>query len=314
MTHSLPFSIPPVDCLVAAIVANQTGSFTQAALELGVSHATISRRIATAENWAGIRLFLRKGRGVSATEDGQRLLSRVAHAFDIVDQAANQWRKSSRRKSLRIATTQSLAQLWLIPQLSEIEAALPGFQIDLITSHSHADLSAGDADIAIRCGKGGWKIGREERLFQNETLFPVASSRFIDASAKTNDPERLLQLPLIHSTDTSGWQTWARSQGLTFKGKTSDRLMSDYILAHEAARAGLGVALMNTALTGKGDINSGTLARCLRLDLPGCANPLNYFIIIPPLHETAPIRHCVAQLLKLANPKSGKPKIMKSNK
>jgi LysR family transcriptional regulator, glycine cleavage system transcriptional activator len=301
MMHSLPLSMPPVDCLAAALVAVRTESFTQAALELGVSHATVSRRIATAENWAGIRLFLRNGRGVSVTDDGQRLLSRVAHAFDIVDQAANQWRKSSRRKSLRIATTHSLAQLWLIPRLADIETALSDFQIDLVTSHAHADLAAGDADIAIRCGRGGWKIGREERLFPEETLLPVASATFIDALVKTSDPERLLHLPLIHSPDTSGWQTWAQTQGFTFRGKMSDRLMSDYVLAHAAARSGLGVALMNSALMGASNVDKSAIAGCQPLDMPGCASPLNYFIIVPPHQETRPIRDCVAQLLRLAN-------------
>jgi LysR family transcriptional regulator, glycine cleavage system transcriptional activator len=291
--HSLPFSLPPIECLVAALVAARTQSFTLAGLELGVSHATISRRIAAAESWAGIRLFLRNGRGVSITDDGQRLLSRVTHAFEIVDQAANQWRKSTRRKSLRIATTHSLAQLWLIPRLAEIEAALPEWRIDLVTSHAHADLSAGDADIAIRCGKGGWKIGREEKLFPIETLLPVASPTFFATHHPTNDPEHLLTLPLIHSPDTSGWQTWAHAQGLTFRGKTSDRLMTDYVLAYAAAKAGHGIALMNGALT-------GTISACQMLDVPGCVNPLSYFIIVPPHQETTPIRNCIALLLKLA--------------
>jgi LysR family transcriptional regulator, glycine cleavage system transcriptional activator len=292
--YSLPLTLPPVECLMAALVAARTQSFTIAAQELGVSHATISRRIATAENWAGIRLFLRNGRGVSATDDGQRLLSRVTHAFDIVDQAANQWRKSTRRKSLRIATTHSLAQLWLIPKLAEIETALPDLRIDLITSHAHADLSAGDADIAIRCGKGGWKLGREEKLFPDETLMPVAAPTFIAAHQPTNDPAQLLTLPLIHSPDTSGWQTWAQTQGLGFRGKASDRLMSDYVLAYAAAEAGYGVALMNKSLT-------RTIGTCEPLDVPGCANPLSYFIIVPPHQETTPIRSCVEQLLKLAS-------------
>jgi LysR family transcriptional regulator, glycine cleavage system transcriptional activator len=292
MAYDPSIKLPPIECLVAAMVASRTGSFTQAAHELGVSHAAISRRISGAESWAGTTLFLRHGRGVRVTDDGQRLLSRVAHAFDIVDQAANQWRKPQRAKLFRIATTHSLGRLWLIPRIAAIEAAMPEIRVEVITGHQNVNLANDEADIAIRCGRGGWKVGREIRLFREERLHPVASPEFIDARKVT--PETILSHPLVHGVDSSGWHVWAQAQGLNFKGKFSDRICSDYSLALAGAESHLGIALLNSALVPSGLLNS-TLKR---LEAPGAISPLSYFIIIPPQKEGPLVHVCVDLLLQ----------------
>jgi LysR family transcriptional regulator, glycine cleavage system transcriptional activator len=296
MSYNLPISLPPVECLVASLVAARTGSFTLAAAELGVSHAAVSRRIAGAESWAGTKLFTRHGRGVRPTDDGQRLLGRVAHAFDIVDQAASQWRKPQRSKMLRIATTHSLARLWLIPRIATIEAAFPGMRIELLTGHQNVNLAADEADIAIRCGKGGWKIGREHRLFPEELIRPVASPQLIETHRIIALPELILSHPLVHGVDSAGWQTWAQTQGLSFRGKLTDRIFSDYTLALAGAEAHLGVALLNSAL-----VPAEKLGTTLTLlDVPSAVSPLAYFIIVPPQKEVPFIQKCVDLLLMLA--------------
>jgi LysR family transcriptional regulator, glycine cleavage system transcriptional activator len=292
MAYDSSIKLPPIECLIAAMVASRTGSFTQAAQELGVSHAAISRRIAGAESWAGTTLFIRHGRGVRVTDDGQRLLSRVAHAFDIVDQAANQWRKPQRAKLFRIATTHSLGRLWLIPRIAAIEAAMPEIRIELITGHQNVNLANDEADIAIRCGRGGWKVGREIRLFREERMYPVASPDFIDAHKVTADS--ILSHPLVHGVDSSGWHVWAQTQGLSFKGKFSDRIFSDYSLALAGAKSHLGIALLNSALTPSAMITSSLK----RLDAPSAISPLAYFIIIPPQKEVPLVQGCVDLLLR----------------
>jgi DNA-binding transcriptional LysR family regulator len=63
MDHSFP-SLPPIDALVAVLAAVESGSLTQAAESLGVTHGAISRRIAAVEAWLGTPIFERHGRGV----------------------------------------------------------------------------------------------------------------------------------------------------------------------------------------------------------------------------------------------------------
>lgn len=293
MTNEGIPNLPPIECLAAAIVAARAGSFTQAAIEMGVSHAAVSRRIAGAESWAGTSLFVRHGRGVRLTDDGHRLLSRVSHAFDTIDQAVSLWRKPQRARQFKIATTHSLAQLWLMPRIATIEAVVPEVRIEVLTGPRHANLAVGEADIAIRCGKGGWKEGIEYRLFPEEHLYPVATPDCIARHAIGNEPAALLGHPLIHSVDSSGWHSWAQTRGSHYRGKLTDRIVSDYTLAISAAKAHLGVALANSGLVPPGDLDP-----CLKaLDIPMAPSPLKYFLIVPS-HQDRAVASAVVDVLR----------------
>ena len=61
-------------CLVAII---DTGSFTDAALELGVSQAAVSRTLAGLEDVLGVRLLHRTSRSIAPTTAGIQVLARA---------------------------------------------------------------------------------------------------------------------------------------------------------------------------------------------------------------------------------------------
>ncbi|MEV8308660.1 LysR family transcriptional regulator [Streptomyces flavidovirens] len=75
-------------CLVAII---DTGSFTDAAHELGISQAAVSRTIAGLENLLGVRLLHRTSRSVAPTATGVQALARarmlLAGADELVREA-----------------------------------------------------------------------------------------------------------------------------------------------------------------------------------------------------------------------------------
>ncbi len=75
-------------CLVAIV---DTGSFTDAAIELGVSQAAVSRGLLALEQILGVRLLHRTSRSVTATTAGVEVLARARHllaeADDLVREA-----------------------------------------------------------------------------------------------------------------------------------------------------------------------------------------------------------------------------------
>ncbi|MFE2037611.1 LysR family transcriptional regulator [Streptomyces scopuliridis] len=75
-------------CLVAIV---ETGSFTDAAIELGVSQAAVSRTLLSLEEILGVRLLHRTSRSVTPTATGVRVLARarqlLAEADDLVAEA-----------------------------------------------------------------------------------------------------------------------------------------------------------------------------------------------------------------------------------
>jgi DNA-binding transcriptional LysR family regulator len=76
-------------CLVAVV---DTGTFTDAAIELGVSQAAVSRAVLALEQILGVRVLHRTSRAVTLTTAGVRVLERARHllaeADDLVREAA----------------------------------------------------------------------------------------------------------------------------------------------------------------------------------------------------------------------------------
>jgi LysR family transcriptional regulator, glycine cleavage system transcriptional activator len=269
MVHSSTLNLPPTECLLAALEAMRHGSFTAAALTLGVTHAAISRRVAGAEAWAGIRLFERHGRGVRPTVEGQRLLFRLQQSFDQINQLVDRSRRPISRSIVRIAVTPSFARFWLMPRLKLIES--DDVQIEIVADHRNANLENEDIDIAIRYGRGGWGQGLETKLF-NETLLPVKAEKSV-AWPESKREIDLLKMPLLHSGDTLLWREWAKSKNIELRRKSSDRVFQDYASTIDAAIAGLGVALWNRGLH---EILGGLIVRPRASSV---ASSLNYFLL-----------------------------------
>lgn len=267
MPYSSPPNLPPLDCLTAALEALRAGSFSTAAETLSVTHAAISRRVAGAEAWAGYRLFERHGRGVRPTPEGQRLLIRLAQQFEEIAALVERSRQPVRHELVRLAVTPSVARFWLLPRLSELEG--DDLRIEILASHRHADLDAGEADLAVRYGRSKWGLGMGTPLF-SEVLTPVFAPSL---TRDLRQAKKVLDQPLIHTADSFLWRNWARGVGLAHRAKASDRIVADYSLAIDAALAGLGVALWNSALH---DLPVGLTA------LGACAltePPLRYYLI-----------------------------------
>lgn len=232
-----------MDCLQAAVLVARAGSFSAAAEQLGVTHAAISRRVAGAETWAGMPLFSRHARGVALTQDGERVLARVAQGLDLLDRAADPGRKVRHADVVRLATTNSLAAFWLAPRLQALEAAAGGLRIEVATDGRLVNLSKGEADLALRYGDGHWRDTRAQALFESHRLIPVLSRDLAASLGATPGASDLVRLPLIHSGDSGPWRTWFAAHRIGFRGRPVDRVFGHHDVAMAAARAGLGVAL-----------------------------------------------------------------------
>lgn len=164
-------ALPPMDALAALLAAADSGSFTGAAETLGVTHGSVSRRIATLEAWIGVALFERHGRGVRLTPAGQRFAAETRQALGTLSRSAEQWRPWRGRQTVRLSLVPSFAKLWLLPRLAELER--DDLHLDLLIEHRVSDLDARESDIAIRYGSGRWD-GLDARLLFAETLKAVA--------------------------------------------------------------------------------------------------------------------------------------------
>ncbi|CAN5772254.1 LysR family transcriptional regulator [soil metagenome] len=102
----------------------------------------------------GLKLFERGQTGSRLTEAGEDLLAEAERMEASASAFAN--RASAHQRglagTLKVTSTEILANLALTPALGEFRQLFPDVKIDLIISDFPLDLAAGEADVAIRSG------------------------------------------------------------------------------------------------------------------------------------------------------------------
>ena len=267
--------LPPLDALRAFEAAARTGSFSAAAQTLNRTHGAISRQVARLEQWLGLRLFDRQARGVALTLDGERLFRRTSDAFALIADHSDRWSEPRGQAVVRLSSIPSICSLWLMPRLARLEAGDPPLRIVLLIDHRTLDLADEGIDLAIHCGRGGLPHRSSVRLFE-EWCFPIASPEFARRIGQ-GPPERLLEMPLLHDTDASGWRAWFAAQGLDYRPRPKDRRFEDYNLVLDAAAHGLGVALARPPLA-QAAIEA---KRVIAVDRRSALNPVSYWLDRP---------------------------------
>src|SRR5687767_13251222 len=101
MAHS--YALPPLEGISSLLAAGELGSFTAAAESLGITHGSVSRRIAVLEAWVGTPLFERHGRGVRLTPAGERFSREARAALETLQRSPEQWRPRGRKSTVRVS-------------------------------------------------------------------------------------------------------------------------------------------------------------------------------------------------------------------
>jgi LysR family transcriptional regulator, glycine cleavage system transcriptional activator len=217
-------------------------SFTNAAHELHVSQAAISRHVRVLEADLGRPLFRRLHRQVELTTPGKRLASELAVGFSQIWRAVDAVRGAPARR-LRISVEPAFAARWLVPRFGRFTAAHPEIEVDLESSDEVRTVGR-DTDIAIRFLRSVSRkpMGRARRLF-TYAGFPVIAS-----GTRTHRPRRrsdsdVLAYRLLHDDDGSEWRRWFAAAGLEGLDAAKHLHFNDSSLVLTAALRGQGVAL-----------------------------------------------------------------------
>jgi DNA-binding transcriptional LysR family regulator len=136
----------------AFVTVRDTGSFSAAALRLGVPRSTVSRAVASLEASLGTRLFNRTTRRVSASTAGIALYDRVAPALVALEGSLADLPESEEVPSgiLRITSTVDLGTALLAEASARFTARFPGTQVDVHLSNKVVDLVRDGMDLALR--------------------------------------------------------------------------------------------------------------------------------------------------------------------
>jgi molybdate transport repressor ModE-like protein len=132
-------------------VARQ-GSAAAAARQLGVSHATVLRRLQSLEKNVGTPLFDRMSTGYLPTESGRRFVA-VGEAFERTlagTQREVEGQSAELSGTIRFTTTDSLAYYFMADILASFRARHPYISVEMRISNAHLNLEKREADVSLR--------------------------------------------------------------------------------------------------------------------------------------------------------------------
>jgi DNA-binding transcriptional LysR family regulator len=226
----------------------ESGSFSKAAREFGLSQPSVSRSIAALERRLGIKLLVRTTRQISATDAGEALLGRARDALLAIDDAENAARGADRLSGvLRIALPPEYGVRRIVPLLTAFFARHPELKIDLMMSDRYENLIAEGADLALRIGELPDSSFVARKLESARRLF-IASPSYLARRGPPTSLGDLARHDVVSGPADAGDETWiARRNGRIERQLVSPRVRSRSATGVVAcAVAGLGVATGST--------------------------------------------------------------------
>ena len=227
----------------------ESGSFSKAAVALGLGKSVVSAHIAALESRLGAQLITRSTRALVLTQEGsafyescRQMVAAGESAFAAVEsQSANV------SGSIRLTTSYNFGVSFLIPQLTAFRKLHPAVSFDLVLEDSVSHVIEERFDLALRVGQlpdaglFATKIGTCRMLL-------CASPEFLRDHPKIREPDDLLTLPWVtimqlphpeklNLVHTKTAQRLTLTQQSTFKTHSG-------IAAREFVRCGAGIGLL----------------------------------------------------------------------
>lgn len=193
----------------------QWQNITKAAEHLHVSQPTVSVAMQALEAETGLNLFHREGRKLLLTHDGGKLLGKISHILDQVDQLEAEISDlSHNRNHIRMALPLQIGTRLLPRILGEFRAAHPEIVLEIIETGGISALHMVEdekLDLAMTNYETGFSNNLVYRkLFSCECCFvtypdhPLAARQSVSVAELTSEPLTLLDSSffvyrLVHS-------------------------------------------------------------------------------------------------------------------
>lgn len=258
----------PISLDLFAVFARvaETGSFSRAARDLGLSKATVSKRVAELEAAFGVALVARTTRRAALTEAGERTLAHAQRILEEAEAARDEAleARASPRGRLKVTAPITFGLRYLAPVLPEFLAAYRDIQLDIALGDKMVDLIGEGFDAAVRIA------AMEDSSLMARKLAPVrahvvATPAYWDAHGRPDRPEDLAGHRCFTYANLANATVWRFENA---RGQRASVRMESIVaydnadLVEPAICAGLGVAQQPDFICWK-DLASGRLEAVL---------------------------------------------------
>ncbi|CAM3490231.1 LysR family transcriptional regulator [Deinococcus saxicola] len=179
LTAQLPAQLPALGSahLSVLLVVAEAGSFSEAALRLGLAQSTVSHTVRVAENALGVQIFQRGRHGAWPTAAGARVLAHARAAAAALH--AMTLPSAPLSGTLRVVSCRSVIRQFITPALNAFGKLYPDVQVVVRdTSGEHDEIEA-----LVRAGEADLGLGRLPMHPELDTRELLADEYLIIASA-----------------------------------------------------------------------------------------------------------------------------------
>jgi DNA-binding transcriptional LysR family regulator len=261
----------------------EAGSLSAAALQMGATQPTVSRRLQALERSLGLRLLQRSTHAMKLTEEGERCFARAKELLGNWDEFEADLRGSAEvpKGTLRVVVPHAIGQQELVVQLAEYLQRHPRVSVEWLLHDRTPEFITDGVDCAIHVGPVedpsvvALKIAEIPRIV-------VASPALLARTPLPRQPADLAPLPwLALRTFYRNDITLIHTQGEQRNLALQPRMSTDSLFAlRNAALLGLGVGVVSAwAVTD--DVAQGKLIHLLP---EWHAAPLPIYLLYPYAH------------------------------
>ena len=230
----------------------ETGSFSKASADLGVTQPTATKHVAAVEARLGARLLNRNTRGVSATEIGALYYEKCKTIQRELEEADNLASLLQSRVSgqLRVSTSVSFGRRVLTPLVLAFMRRHPDISIDLSFDDRYVNLVEQGVDVAVRMGRLADSSLGARYLGVNPWVL-VAAPAYLASQGTPALPAEVGRHRCLVYSSVQGDDRWqfggaaGREDAVPESVRVRGPLRSNNLSALlDAARAGMGLAIL----------------------------------------------------------------------
>lgn len=286
--------------LVAFIIVAREGSFTRAAVQLGVSQPALSQALRGLEERLGMRLLNRTTRSVAPTEAGERLLRSIEPQFAQIEGSLSALTELRDKPSGRVRITSTLhaAETLLWPRLSTLMRDYPDITIELVTDEGLTNIVTERFDAGVRVGEFVEKDMIAVRIGPQMRQAIVGTPDYFKRHSVPKHPEdltnhRCINLRRVTRGGNFPWEFEKRGREINVRVE-GQLAVNSLELARSAALEGLGLAYLPEDLVEE-QIARKQLARVLD---DWCGPFPGYHLYYPSSRQHAPAFAIVLEALR----------------
>jgi LysR family glycine cleavage system transcriptional activator len=230
--------LPSLTSLRAFAALAEQKSYTRAATALNVSHAAVSQQVKALEEWLGVSLVTRVGRGIALTMEGELLARDLEVGFAAIRRGVEVLGGAGATRPVQVTMSPAFATEWLMPRIAEFQVQHPEITLMLNPTGEVVDLKPGGVDMAIRyCSSDRLKKGVTSVLISDTVV--IGTPALIGTRA-LRDPAILMDMPWLQELGTNEVAEWMARRGVTLDRPLIINHMPGNLIM-EAVRRGAGI-------------------------------------------------------------------------